>query len=527
MVKNVTFYFVVLLLTLGVITLGYFIIVNTVLADNILPNIKLNSQDVSLLSERDLKAKVSDVALASLPTFLDVEIDGYSYKVATSTLDFKLQGYKVVNYGKGRDFIKVLSEALNAISGKVDVEVTYDADLDSLLYSSPINFNSSKPSALNGNKYECIKDNFSVELNKAYLLNKVNEGIKSGKISIDADHLILNENDRKIYIACNKYFNEIAKLQNKLKEYTVNDISNYIAVMENEDGPTWGFLSVEKENELIKNIESRKNVPAFEGEYEIVNNRIFLYKQFQVGYSVDQTSTKANLKKFLEDPNTELVIPTTETKPKILEPNIEILDFTKTLGEGKTRIDLVRNGAPNFVVAYTQYGLEEIDYHVVQSGEEFSYIDFIQPNNGKTKSGRPIAPGICNSTTTLFRAVLESGLAVTDRSYHAYYVPSYEWGYPYNIVDAAYFTDPDVDFKFKNDSDFPILIRTTFSRDSDFQYNTVKILSSSKSPDREVELTNWKIWDKFSSTNFKGSFDRIVRENGEIIKQDYFYSHYL
>lgn len=509
MFKGFAFYSIITLLLMFSFSLGYFILVNTILADNVLPNIKINSQDVSLLSESDLETKIFNEAVAGLPEFIEIHIDGYKHKVATSTIELELANYNLVDYGKGKDFLKVISEAVNAVTGQINVELTFTADVSDVLYNSQLDFKSSIYSKVVNNQFECIQNRYNEQLDSIYILEQLNNGIKQGLVYLEGNKLFLNEAAKQVYSGCNKFFEEKDLLESELSKYKIGNLEDYILLVNNGGRAEWRIMN--NETELFNKISNSIYVEALDGKYELVGDKIYLYEQYQEGYKTTPEIVKSSLINWLKDPKKELEIETQKTSPNILTFGKEIIDFTNLIGEGKSRIDLIRNGAPNFIVAYTQYGLEEIDYLVIEPGREFSYIDFIQPNNGMTKSGRPIAPGICNSTTTLFRAILESGLKVTDRSYHAFYVPSYEWGYPYNIVDAAYFTNPDVDFKFKNDTDFPILIKVEFSRDSDYQYNTVKIYTSSEAPKRDVEITNWKIWDKYSKTNFKGSFDRVIK----------------
>ena len=222
----------------------------------------------------------------------------------------------------------------------------------------------------------------------------------------------------------------------------------------------------------------------------------------------------------------ELIVETTKWQPP---ENLKLYDFTQQVASGRTRIDIIRNGYVNYGVYNAQAGIEDIDYEIIEPGEEFSYINTIKPQpNGQMQSGRQIAVGICNSTTTLFRAVLEAGFPITERQSHTFSVKSYEWNYPINIVDAAYFTTPEVDLRFVNDLDYPILLRSEISRKDDgYQYHTIHVLTSSENVTREVKLTNWKIIYRYSAWTYKGTFDRIVTEkSGEIVREETFTSAY-
>lgn len=104
------------------------------------------------------------------------------------------------------------------------------------------------------------------------------------------------------------------------------------------------------------------------------------------------------------------------------------------------------------------------DGRVVQPGEEFSFIanhDFSEESgfvegygivNGKLD--RVIGGGLCQVSTTMFRAVANAGLEIKRRIPHSYVVYFYE-----NIpgFDATVFT-PSVDFRWRNDMPAPVTI---------------------------------------------------------------------
>jgi hypothetical protein len=104
---------------------------------------------------------------------------------------------------------------------------------------------------------------------------------------------------------------------------------------------------------------------------------------------------------------------------------------------------------------------------VVPAGQEYSFLsagDFSE-NNGFVEGyaivgGRlekVVGGGLCQVSTTMFRAVSNAGLEVTDRAGHSYVVYFYE-----NILgfDATVFS-PTRDFKWRNDSPGPITIATS------------------------------------------------------------------
>jgi hypothetical protein len=101
---------------------------------------------------------------------------------------------------------------------------------------------------------------------------------------------------------------------------------------------------------------------------------------------------------------------------------------------------------------------------IVPAGSEFSFNamgDYTEANgfvDGYAIVGgrleRVVAGGLCQVSTTLFRAVSNAGLEVTERYGHSFVVNFYE-----NILgfDATVY-DPQVDFRWRNDTAGPVFI---------------------------------------------------------------------
>lgn len=532
--KSAVYYITLLVFIIVPIALGYYIFVNTALARSVLPNIQLNSSDISFYSEEDLSEKISAQALASVPELIDIEFEGKELSLSTKDINLAVDTYDLVNYGKGNDLFKVIAEGLNLIRG-VQVNVNYTFDTNAFISKLGLDSTTNNKSSIVESKFICQNNNYSLssldnEGLKTDLINSINS---QTRFDFKLDKYLLDTTEKITYLGCLQYYTDYPLIsENLIKKLDSNvlKVEDIFNLQLEGESVQWKVKDSQILSDYIDKYKISTDIEAVEGEYEIINNsEIYLYKPYTEGSTINRNESISSIYAWVNSNNLNAnPLVYNVVQPSILSYGYPIKDFTQQIGVGNTRIELERDGYDNFVIAYTMFGLDEINKHIVNAGEEFSYIDIIDPQpNGTTKSGRPIAGGICNSTTTLFRAVLEAGLQVTDRSYHAYYVPSYEWGYPLNIVDAAYFTSPTVDFKFKNDSDYPILLKIEYSKDNEYQYNTVKILTSSEFKKRTVELANWKVWDKYSSTNFKGSFDRTVSVDGKVLFQDNFYSHYL
>lgn len=105
---------------------------------------------------------------------------------------------------------------------------------------------------------------------------------------------------------------------------------------------------------------------------------------------------------------------------------------------------------------------------LIPPNEEFSFVNTVGDISGASgykqayviKSGRTVLDdggGVCQVSTTIYRAALNTGLPITERTAHAYRVGYYEQGFPPGL-DATIFS-PTVDFKFRNDTGHHILVQ--------------------------------------------------------------------
>ena len=155
-----------------------------------------------------------------------------------------------------------------------------------------------------------------------------------------------------------------------------------------------------------------------------------------------------------------------------------------------------------------------VDGTVLMPGEEFSYSEISQKGRGKYKMGtayvndKPVPSeggGICQGTTTLYRAVMRANIRSTERHNHSLpvsYVPlgldaTIAWGY--------------LDYKFKNPYDFPIYIEgITENKTVTFNiYGDPSVLGD-------------KTYDMISEVNGKEAKSyQVTYENGQEIEREF------
>ncbi len=129
-------------------------------------------------------------------------------------------------------------------------------------------------------------------------------------------------------------------------------------------------------------------------------------------------------------------------------------------------------GSPRNRISNIKNGVKFLTGTIVPAGGEFSTLGTLGVIDNTTgylpelviKGDRTIPEfggGLCQVSTTLFRAVMNAGLPVTARRNHSYRVSYYENDGNGRVIgpglDATIY-EPNLDFKFLNDTDHPVLI---------------------------------------------------------------------
>ena len=136
---------------------------------------------------------------------------------------------------------------------------------------------------------------------------------------------------------------------------------------------------------------------------------------------------------------------------------------------------------------------------LIAPGEVISYNKIVGDISASTgwqaayiiKDGRTVlgdGGGVCQGSTTLFRAAMDAGLPILERQAHAYRVHYYEEGGYKPGIDATVFA-PSVDLKIKNDTPGYLLIQTTI----DLKKLTLAIDLYGTSDGRKAQISDHKI----------------------------------
>ena len=183
----------------------------------------------------------------------------------------------------------------------------------------------------------------------------------------------------------------------------------------------------------------------------------------------------------------QVLLPITVTRPRVSTENAESLGIKELISEATTYFKGSSRGRMhNIQVAASRFhGL------VIPPGGTFSFNEHLGQVSAATgyeesiiiwgdRSAVGIGGGVCQVSTTAFRAAFWGGYPITERWAHGYRVGWYE---PPVGMDATVYS-PRVDFKFVNDTPHYLLIET----ETDLQAGTVTFRFYGTKTGRTVEM---------------------------------------
>ncbi len=210
------------------------------------------------------------------------------------------------------------------------------------------------------------------------------------------------------------------------------------------------------------------------------------------------------------------------TSPLIDESQFDALGLKILLGKGESNF----RGSSKSRVKNINVAANKISSTLLKPGEEFSFVNTlgkVDARNGYLPElvikGNKTIPeyggGICQVSTTLFRAALNAGLPIIERRNHSYVVNYY--GKP--GLDATIYL-PKPDFKFQNDTNHHILIQhyivgtilyyEIYGTSTGKTAKTIEPVVLESSPDGSMKTVAY----------------REIYEGENMIKRDAFYSTY-
>ncbi len=224
-----------------------------------------------------------------------------------------------------------------------------------------------------------------------------------------------------------------------------------------------------------------------------------------------------------------LALPVQVIQPQVRPETLASLGIVELVAQGKSSF---LNSEP-YRITNIVAGARRMDGVLIAPGSEFSFnrtIGAINTANGFTRgyaivNGRTQLEwggGVCQVSTTVFRAAFWAGVPITERNQHTFRITWYEKFEPIGM-DAAIFTGPGgYDVRFVNDTGHWLLMEAY--ADTTNEVLTINLYGTR--PDREVIQSPPQVTYPGGGYTNVNIGRTVRRSDGTVISQDNFFSRF-
>lgn len=240
-----------------------------------------------------------------------------------------------------------------------------------------------------------------------------------------------------------------------------------------------GFISLQTQSHIILsqsltlNTETLKaSIAAFaekadrdpkNARFRVEDSKVLIATPAENGIIVNQDESLPTLESTLRGIKTKQVtidLVSETVAAHVSEQTLNSLGITELIGTATTNF----RGSPKNRIYNIERSVQQFDGIVIEPGAIFSFVDYLGEVDGEhgylpelviknNKTEPEFGGGVCQVSTTVFRAALQSGLKITERRNHAYPVQYYK---PYGMDATIYIPKPDL--KFQNNTPGSILL---------------------------------------------------------------------
>jgi vancomycin resistance protein YoaR len=451
---------------LSLIIFGTFSFINLT-STKIAKGVYIKGIDVSGLTKEDATKKISSYVSSSIPEEIKLKHNDFETSLSTSQLSIYFNTEESVNMayniGKNGNIFQKNTEILNTLFSKVNIDPGFSIDEEQLKKD--------------------LQD----------ISSKLPDKVIESSCYIDDNRLIITKGQAGKSIKVEDSANYITKEINNL-----NVQNNPLELITEDAYPNQIDL------DAVYNEVHKDPVNAYYSQNPYVVHPSENGMDFAI--SLDDA------KNLLQEEKDEYVIPLKVLYPSVTTNMIGTEAFPDLLSEFSTKYAASnKNRTTNLILAS-----KKINGTVLMPGETFSYNKVVGARtiaagykeapiyvSGRVEDG--IGGGICQITTTLYNAVLYANLDIVERSNHQF-VPSYAG--PSRDATVVYGA---IDFKFKNNRDYPIKITCSVSGG----IANFKIWGLKSDNDYEVQITS-RTTGKTATAIYSEAY-KTLKKNGAVV----------
>ncbi len=317
-----------------------------------------------------------------------------------------------------------------------------------------------------------------------------------------------------------------------MKPYTVKRLLTFVEQVDPQDHSNH-ILGVKLEPEGLSSYLKNTIVPEIDqpaqnarfalDDSDPDNIRVTQFELPQTGQKLNLSKTTSNLAANLAKSKNYAALNVEVTEPEINEMNdIEQLGLTSLLSVGESDFQ----GSPKNRIHNISIGANRYHGLLIPPDVEFSFNEHLGPVNAsqgflpelvikKNVTTPEYGGGLCQVSTTMFRAALNAGLEITQRRNHAYAVRYY--GKP--GLDATIYP-PYTDLRFVNNTPGYILVQT------DIEDTKLTFELWGTHDGRQIEIDGPHNYNRQPDGSVSAVVNQKVTLADQVIVEDSFYSRY-
>lgn len=454
---------IILLLLLTFFTFSMINLKSTTIAKGI----SIKNIDVSDLSPKDARQKVANYINSSIPEEIQLKHNDFETSLSALQLSIYFNLDKTINnaynIGKSGNIFERNLTILKTYFSKTNIDIDFSIDEEQLKHD--------------------LED----------ISTKLPDKMIESSCYIDGNNLIITKGKSGKVVNVDESANYI-----KQQIKNLNVLNNPLELITTDASPDQIDL------DAIYNEIHKEPVNAY-----------FTQNPYVVHPSENGMDFKISLdeaKNLLQEDKDEYIIPLKILYPSVTTNMIGTEAFPDLLSEFSTKYSASnKNRTTNLILASNK-----INGTVLMPGETFSYNKVVGERtiqagykeapiyvSGRVEDG--IGGGICQITTTLYNAVVYANLDIVERSNHQF-VPSYAG--PSRDATVVYGA---IDFKFKNNRDYPIKITCSVSGG----IANFKIWGLKSDNDYDVQITSRTTGT--TATAIYSEAYKILKKNGNVV----------
>lgn len=436
---------------------------------NIVKGVSILGIDISGLSKEDATEKINNTILENIPSEIKLKHNDYETSIDTNSLEISIDVPSAVNsaynIGRSGNILQDDWTILTTMFSNVNIEPVFNINEEQL------------KTALND------------------ISTKLPDAVIQSSYYIEDSNLILTKGKKGNVVNVEEMSNYII---NEIKSLSLKDKT--LEIITQEENP------------------SELDIDAIHSEiYKEASNAYYTQNPYAVYPSengLDFAISVDEAKALLQTEQEEYTIPLKTLYPEVTTNMIGTEAFPDLLSTFKTTYSTRdRDRTTNLTLA-----ANKINGTVVMPGETFSYNTVVGERtiaagykeapiyvNGEVVDG--LGGGICQITSTLYNAVVYANLEIVERSNHQF-VPSYV-----SASRDATVVYGSIDFKFKNNRDYPIKLVCSVSNG----VAKFDIYGLKTADDYDVEISSRITSQTSTSTNSEAY--KILKKNGQIVSR--------